>query len=161
MIVNGTDPRPLTRIALGARTTWFKAQSQPRTGRKAWIAGALKTAGIIVADSGACLALRHGKSLLPAGVIGVEGRFRPGDIIAVCNRQGAEVARGIATYSSQDAGLIAGHRSHVFGRLLGFKGPDEIIHCDNLVLTVAAGAGIAGRAMGPIPAACPPVREAG
>jgi glutamate 5-kinase len=134
IIANGTGSRPLTRIIRGAKGTWFKAHSEPRTNRKAWIAGALKTAGAVIVDEGACNALRRGKSLLPAGIIAVEGGFGCGDIIVVRNRAGAELARGITAYSSQEAELIAGHRSHVFEHLLGFKGPDELIHRDDLVL---------------------------
>ena len=134
IIANGEKPRPLTRIAQGTKATWFKPHLEPQTGRKAWIAGALKTAGALTVDSGAVKALYKGKSLLPVGVVAVNGRFGCGDMIAICDRGGAEIARGIAAYSSSEAELIAGHRSYVFERLLGFRGPAEIIHRDNLVL---------------------------
>jgi glutamate 5-kinase len=134
IISNGKALRPLTQLLQGAKATWFKSPLAPQTGRKAWIACSLKTAGAVIVDRGAHKALLNGKSLLPAGIQAVQGSFVRGDIITVCSDGGVEVARGVAAYSSWEAKLIAGHRSHVFEQLLGYKGPAEIIQCDNLVL---------------------------
>jgi glutamate 5-kinase len=146
IIANGKSLHPLAQLYRGAKATWFKARQSSRTGRQAWIACALRTAGYIVIDGGAKRALLERKSLLPAGILAVKGSFARGDIIAVRDRHAAEVARGITAYSDREAKLLAGHRSHVFERLLGFKGPAEIIHRSNLVLTSPSLAGQAPKA---------------
>jgi glutamate 5-kinase len=146
IIASGKSMHPLAELYQGARASWFKARQKSRTGRKAWIACALRTAGHLVADGGAKRALLEGKSLLPAGVLAVEGSFEPRDIIAIRDQHGGEIARGITAYSSREAKLLAGHRSHVFERLLGFKGPAEIIHCNDLVLASSCPVGDALRA---------------
>ncbi|HWJ06455.1 MAG TPA: glutamate 5-kinase, partial [Steroidobacteraceae bacterium] len=89
-IAIGRELRPLERIETGARCTWFVAQSSPRTVRKQWIAGLLKPAGTLHVDAGAALALRGGKSLLPAGVTSVDGRFDRGDAVVVRDVDGVE-----------------------------------------------------------------------
>jgi glutamate 5-kinase len=133
-IAAGREVRPLRRIESGARCTWFVAEASPVTVRKQWIAGMLKPAGELVVDDGATRALRDGKSLLPAGVTAVRGRFDRGDAVVVRNAEGLEIARGLAAYSSSDAERIRGRRSGELEALLGFRGRDEMIHRDDLVL---------------------------
>ncbi|HEX7373946.1 MAG TPA: glutamate 5-kinase [Steroidobacteraceae bacterium] len=131
----GHEPHPLRRIEGGARCTWFIADASPVTVRKQWIAGMLKPAGALHVDAGAAKALRGGKSLLPAGVTRVEGRFDRGDAVVVRDPDGAEIARGLAAYSGEEARRIRGRRSQELEGLLGYRGRDEIIHRDDLVLT--------------------------
>jgi len=133
-IAAGREAHPLRRIESGARCTWFVAEASPVTVRKQWIAGMLKPAGELAVDEGAARALRDGKSLLPAGVTQVTGRFDRGDAVAVRDPAGLEIARGLAAYSSADAERIRGRRSGELEALLGYRGRDEMIHRDDLVL---------------------------
>jgi len=103
--------------------------------RKQWIAGSLKPAGAIRVDEGAVRALMRGKSLLPAGVTGATGTFGRGDTVSIQGPDGLEVARGICAYSDADAARIMGRKSGEIEALLGFRGRDEIVHRDDLVLT--------------------------
>jgi glutamate 5-kinase len=134
-IAVGREPHPLRRIESGARCTWFVAGVTPSTVRKQWIAGTLKPAGTLHVDAGAAQALRAGKSLLPAGVTRVEGRFDRGDAVVVRDPDGHELARGLCAYSSEDAARACGRRSQELEALLGYRGRDEMIHRDDLVLT--------------------------
>ena len=134
-VANGRETHPLRRIAEGARCTWFVAEASPLTVRKQWIAGSLQPVGELHVDAGAVRALRDGRSLLPAGVTKVGGRFDRGDPVVVLGPDGAEVARGLCAYSNGDAERIRGRRSSDLEELLGFRGRDEMIHRDDLVLT--------------------------
>jgi glutamate 5-kinase len=135
VIARGEDAHPLRAIEAGARVTWFIPASEPRTARKRWIAGALNTAGVLVVDDGAATALARGTSLLPTGVVSVDGNFERGDAVIVRSSDGRELARGLSAYSSVDAQTIAGHKSNEIEAILGYRGGDEIIHRDDLVLT--------------------------
>jgi glutamate 5-kinase len=126
---------PLAAVEAGARATLFAPGGEPRSARKAWIAGAVNPAGALAVDDGAVRALRRGKSLLPAGVVAVEGAFERGDCIVVRSRAGAEIARGLSAYASVDIQMIAGHKSDEIEAILGYRGRDEIIHRDDLVVT--------------------------
>ena len=134
-IAAGRELNPLRRVESGARCTWFLAEASPVTVRKQWIAGMLRPAGELAVDEGAVRALRAGKSLLPAGVVQVKGRFDRGDAVLVRDPDGVEIARGLAAYSSADAERIRGRRSAELETLLGYRGRDEMIHRDDLVLT--------------------------
>ena len=134
VIADGKPPYPLQRIEDGAPCTWFLPPATPRTARKRWIAGSLKPAGVITVDEGALAALMKGKSLLPVGVVAVEGEFQRGDAVVVNGPGGAEVGRGLIAYSAADAERIKGHKSREIERLLGYRGRDEMIHRDDLVL---------------------------
>ena len=134
-IARGRDLYPLRQIETGGRCTWFFPAASPATVRKQWIAGALKPAGEIFVDAGAARALRNGKSLLPAGVTRVQGAFERGDALIVRDEQGRELARGLSAYSSDDAERLRGRKSAEIEALLGFRGRDELIHRDDLVLT--------------------------
>ncbi len=134
-IARGTEPHPLSRLLAGQnRCTWFMARSNPAAARKQWIAGGLQPSGHIRIDAGAVRALQAGKSLLPAGVIAVEGDFQRGDAVVVEDEDGTPLARGLVAYGSRDARVIAGHKSGEIGQLLGYRGRDEMIHRDDLVL---------------------------
>jgi glutamate 5-kinase len=136
-IANGRRLNPLKALAEGATATWFLPASEPRTARKAWIAGALKPMGELTVDDGAAAALATGRSLLPAGLVAVAGRFERGDLVVVRSRAGAELGRGLAAYSAADARRIAGHKSREIEAILGYRGRDEMIHRDDLVVTAA------------------------
>jgi glutamate 5-kinase len=133
-IAAGFHKHPLRRIEEGAACTWFVPSATPAAARKQWIAGTLRPAGAITIDTGALRALVEGKSLLPAGVTGTRGRFERGDTVSVLSADGAEVARGIVAYSDADAARIMGRQSSEIEQLLGFRGRDEMIHRDDLVL---------------------------
>ena len=91
------------------------------------------THGVVV-DAGAVKALRDGRSLLPAGISAVEGDFRRGDAISVRDADGREIARGLSAYNAADARQIAGQRSSEIEEILGYRGRDELIHRDDMVL---------------------------
>lgn len=133
-ISKGASQHPLKRIEEGARCTWFVPSSTPLAMRKQWIAGTLKPAGAIAVDDGAVRALLSGKSLLPAGVTRAVGRFERGDTVSIIGPDGNEVARGICAYSDSDAARILGRKSAEIEKVLGFRGRDEIVHRDDLVL---------------------------
>ena len=134
-IADGRVMNPLAAIANGGRCTWFLAEVEPRTARKRYIAGSLSPTGRIVVDAGAVGALQRGKSLLPAGVVRVEGSFERGDAVLVQDPAGVDVARGLVAYSAEDARRIQGHKSGEIETLLGYRGREEMIHRDDLVLT--------------------------
>jgi len=135
VIANGRELHPVARIEGGAAVTWFLPQASPRTARKHWIAGTLNISGVLVVDDGALKALRGGKSLLPAGVVAVSGKFEKGDAVAVRSADNREVARGLIAYSAADARLLMGHKSSEIEDILGYRGRDELIHRDDLVLS--------------------------
>jgi glutamate 5-kinase len=134
-IADGRRMNPLQAILDGGTCSWFLPASEPKTARKRWIAGALKPSGTLVVDAGALAALKSGRSLLPAGIVKVEGRFERGDAVIVTDAAGTEVARGLVAYSARDARHIMGHKSREIADLLGYRGRDEMIHRDDLVLS--------------------------
>ena len=133
-ISKGALDHPLRSIEEGTRCTWFVPTANPVTVRKQWIAGTLKPAGAITVDDGAVRALMGGKSLLPAGVTRALGRFERGDTVSIIAPDGTEIARGICAYSDSDAARIIGRKSAEIEAVLGFRGRDEIVHRDDLVL---------------------------
>ncbi len=132
-IAKGTVLNPLRAMEDGAPCTWFIPSAEP-TARKRWIAGSLKPVGSFTLDDGAVRALAGGKSLLPAGVVAVEGEFQRGDAVSIRTRDGRVLGCGLSAYSSEDARRIVGHRSAEIEALLGYRGRDELIHRDDLVL---------------------------
>jgi glutamate 5-kinase len=135
VIANGATLAPLHAIEAGGRCTWFVAQHSPSALRKRWISGTLSPAGSVIIDEGAVAALQQGKSLLPAGVVRVEGAFERGDCVIVRDQAGREVARGLVAYGAGDARQICGARSASIEALLGHRGRDEMIHRDDLTLS--------------------------
>jgi glutamate 5-kinase len=130
----GHRPHPLAALVEGAACTWFLPTADGRSARKRWIGGALKPAGTITIDPGAAQALTAGRSLLPAGVRTITGQFARGDAVLVLGPDGARLAQGLSAYGSVDAALIAGRRSEQIEAVLGWRGRDELIHRDDLVL---------------------------
>ncbi len=132
IITLGARPQPLKAIEDGAAATIIEAGVSATAAYKGWIAGSLSPAGTLTVDAGAATALRGGKSLLPAGVTAVAGRFGKGDAVLVVGPDG-EIGRGLARYDAADALKIAGLRSDAIEAALGFTaGP--LIHADDLAL---------------------------
>ncbi|WP_419728542.1 glutamate 5-kinase [Lichenicola sp.] len=133
-IALGSTTHPLQALASGAACTWFLPLPEGRSARKRWIAGSLQPAGRLLVDAGAARALAGGSSLLPAGVRAVEGSFERGDLVLVLSDQGRTLGRGLSAYGSGDAARIIGRRSDAIEAVLGWRGRDEMIHRDDLVL---------------------------
>ena len=136
VIAWGREPDVLLRLCEGeAIGTLLIARTPKQQARKQWMADHLQLRGAVTVDDGAVGKLmQEGKSLLPIGVVEVEGEFHRGDVIAVRSAAGAEVARGLANYSSAEARLIARKPSSQIEGLLGYAAEPELIHRDNLVL---------------------------
>ncbi len=134
VIASGHEMHPLKRILDGERCTWFVASSTALQARKRWIAGTLQPIGHLVVDDGAAAALAKGKSLLPAGVKQVDGSFSRGDTVSILSLAGREIARGLVAYDAGDAARIIGLKSADIGKVLGFRGRDELVHRDDMVL---------------------------
>jgi glutamate 5-kinase len=130
----GSVERPLEALEQGGRCTLFTARTSPRGARKEWIAASLGATGVLIIDDGALNALRAGRSLLPAGVRRVEGGFGKGDAVFVRTADGATVAKGLAGYDAEDARRIAGRRTEDIEGALGYRGQDELVHRDDLVM---------------------------
>jgi len=138
IVALGKRDHPLAALSQGAPCTVFVAHSTPLAARKRWIAGRLDAAGVLVIDDGAVAALKSGRSLLPAGVVDVEGIFERGDTVTIEDRQGNVVGRGLSAYSSGDARLLIGRKSREIERILGYRGRDEMIHRDDMALSAGA-----------------------
>jgi glutamate 5-kinase len=134
LIASGKIDHPLQAIIDGGRCTWFLTSANPVTARKRWIAGSLEPKGTLTIDAGAVAALRAGKSLLPAGVIRVDGRFARGDAVIVRGPNTHEIGRGLVAYDADDAEKIRGRSSSDAARILGISGRAEMIHRDDLVV---------------------------
>ena len=134
IIASGQVAHPLAALSDGGRCTVFRAEGTPAAARKQWLAGALEVQGEIVLDDGAVSALQNGKSLLPVGVVRVTGNFRRGDVVQLCGPDGAELGRGLAEYSAEEAGSIAGCQSEEIEEELGYRGRAVMVHRDDLVL---------------------------
>ncbi|MCZ2407753.1 MAG: glutamate 5-kinase [Burkholderiales bacterium] len=139
VIAWGRENDVLVRLVQGeAIGTLLVAQTAKTQARKQWMADHLQLRGAVVVDAGAAAKLRsEGKSLLPIGMTAVEGEFSRGDVIAVRDEQGREIARGLANYASAEARLLCRKPSGEFERLLGYAAEPEMVHRDNLVLTGA------------------------
>jgi glutamate 5-kinase len=134
VIASGRVMHPLRAIRSGARATWFLTPANPVTSRKKWIAGSLEPKGTLTIDAGAVAALRRGKSLLPAGVVRVEGAFARGDAVIVRGPDGAELGRGLVAYDAEEADRIKRMSSADILLILGNPGRTVMIHRDDLAL---------------------------
>jgi glutamate 5-kinase len=133
-IAAGTASGALQTLVDGGRATWFVAGTKPQLARKHWIATSVHAKGGIVIDEGAERALTQGKSLLPAGVVKVNGSFERGDTITVTNDTGALIARGIIGYPADEVRKIMGKKTAAIEEILGYAGRDTLIHRDDLAL---------------------------
>lgn len=132
-IALGTQMSPLAALEAGALATWFKPQTDPQAARKRWIS-AMKPRGTVTVDPGAVDALKRGKSLLPAGVIGINGSFGRGDLIAIVDTDGGQLGQGLVRYTSAEARQIMGRRSADIVAILGYEGRAALVHRDDMVL---------------------------
>lgn len=132
-IARGAVRRPLSALIAGARATWFRAAADPEAARKRWIF-AMKSKGRLTVDGGAARALLSGKSLLPAGVVTVEGQFHRGDPVEILGPDGRVMARGLAGYDAAEARLIAGLRSGEIAARLGYPGRASLVHRDDMAM---------------------------
>jgi len=135
LITLGRRPAPLEAIEDGAPCTFIAPSLSPRAAYKSWIAGALAPQGALTVDAGAAAALKRGKSLLPAGIRAVEGRFGKGDAVVVLDPSGREIARGLCRYDGAEAARIMGLRSDAIEAVLGYSAGPTVIHADDLALT--------------------------
>ncbi len=137
IIADGRDPEIIPGIFSGEEVgTLFLPASERLSSYKRWIRFTSRPAGVLRIDAGAEQALAEGgKSLLPIGVVSVEGEFDRGDVVSVQSTDGREIARGLVNYSSQEARRIMGHQTDQLEAVLGHRDYDEIIHRDNLALT--------------------------
>ncbi|WP_041943027.1 glutamate 5-kinase [Variovorax paradoxus] len=136
VIAWGREADALLRLTRGESIgTLLVAQTAKHQARKRWMADHLQLRGAVVVDAGAAAKVRaEGKSLLPIGMTGVSGEFSRGDVIAVRDADGVELARGLANYSSVEARLLCRKPSAEFERLLGYVAEPEMVHRDNMVL---------------------------
>ena len=134
VIADGRVAHPVSRLTRGAPCTWFLTPSNPVTARKKWIAGSLEPRGTAHVDAGAARAVFAGKSLLPAGVVRIEGEFSRGDCVLIRDADGGEIGRGLVAYDSTEAARILGRKSHDIAALLGAPGRAELIHRDDMAL---------------------------
>jgi glutamate 5-kinase len=134
LITLGRRPSPLLAVEAGERSTLFAPSTTPVAAYKQWIAGSLAPQGTLIVDAGAAKALSSGKSLLPAGVRVVEGRFSKGDAVIVRDAEGREIGRGLARYDAAEAQRIAGAKSADIEAILGYTAGPTLIHADDLAL---------------------------
>jgi len=134
LIADGRVGHPVRRIREAGLCTWFLTPSNPVTARKKWIAGSLEPRGAVHVDAGAVKAMFGGASLLPAGVVRIEGNFARGDCVVIRDPQGAEIGRGLVAYDALEAAQIAGRNSREIEKVLGIPGASEIIHRDDMVV---------------------------
>jgi glutamate 5-kinase len=132
-ITEGSRMNPLQGLEAGAPATWFTAQMDPQAARKGWI-GAMKPRGLITIDAGAARALSNGKSLLPAGVVKVEGEFGRGDPVAILDPKGHKMGQGLSRYTALEAEKIRGHQSAEIEAILGYPGRAALIHRDDMAV---------------------------
>lgn len=136
VIAWGREPDVLLRLTRGeAIGTLLVAPTHKNQARKQWMMDHLQLHGSVIIDAGAVRKLQsEGKSLLPVGMVAVDGEFSRGDVIAVRDAEGKEVARGLANYSSAEARLLCKHASSEVEQLLGYRGEPEMVHRDNMVV---------------------------
>ena len=132
VIANGLNIYPLSTINK-INSTWFHASSSPSSSRKQWLLNHLHQSGTIVIDNGATKAIFQNKSLLPAGVVEVKGKFNRGDVISLTNSKNEKIGIGVIAYDSYEAKKIIGKNSKDIKHILGYEGRDELIHKDDLV----------------------------
>jgi len=134
VIASGVISNPLQALSSGARCTIFHASATPAAARKQWLAGVLEVCGELQLDDGAVQALRDGSSLLPVGVTAATGKFRRGDVVTLKGESGADVGRGLAEYSIDEARRLVGIQSDQIENVLGYRGRPAMVHRDELVL---------------------------
>ncbi|MFZ4540289.1 MAG: glutamate 5-kinase [Rickettsiales bacterium] len=134
VIAKGTEKHALADLAKGAKCTWFIAAIKPKMARRDWISSSVQVRGSVTVDAGAVRALSLGKSLLPAGVTAVSGKFDRGDTIAIKAVDGSVIAKGIVGYSSEETKKICGCKSQAVEEILGYARRDTLVHRDDMAM---------------------------
>ena len=132
-IGNGLVNRPIKEIIENNNCTWFIPKISKLDARKKWIIGSVSPKGSLIVDDGAILAIKNGKSLLPAGIKYVEGKFNKGDHLKVISQNKKEYARGLSSFSSEEVFKIIGLQSNQIKQVLGYDTKSEVIHKDDMV----------------------------
>ena len=137
VITQGQEPQNIIKILKGEDLgTQFEPQPKAENARKRWITYGLVPAGTLYLDTGAVRAItKQGKSLLPAGIVAVEGEFSTSDAVKLCNKEGQELGRGLVNYSSAEIEQIKGNHSAEIAKILGYDSTDTVVHRNNLVIT--------------------------
>ena len=130
-ITNGTINNPIQALFNGRPCTWFTPNKTPLAARKQWIVGTMQTVGSVIIDDGANKALINGSSLLPAGILEVNGEFERGDAIEVLSSSKDKIGIGLSSYSSEEGRKIMGHKSNEIGNILSYSYREEMIHKDD------------------------------
>lgn len=141
VVANGKTQNVLSRIVSGEDVgTFFPSRTDRLGAKKCWIVFSTQSRGKIIVDRGAKnVLIKKGKSLLPSGIIALEGKFKAGDIVSVADEKRKEFAKGISNYSAAELEKIKGCHTRTIASRLGYKYYDEVIHCDNLCRTVEDG----------------------
>jgi glutamate 5-kinase len=134
IICDGRPNNPIDLLIKNGLCTWFKAENSPISAKKQWILNSPTINGVIAIDEGAVEALLQGNSLLAIGVSDIQGIFGKGEIISIVNSKGNEIARGLCSYAHHEMVAIAGKQSNQIADIVGYYGPDEIVHRDNMAL---------------------------
>lgn len=134
VIASGKRMNPLAALDKGERSSFFAASEKPVNAWKTWISGHLDPSGILMIDQGAVKALESGKSLLAAGVVGVEGKFNRGDTVAIIDTNRVEIARGLVNYGKEEVVRIMGHKSEEIESILGYQARSAMVHRNDMVL---------------------------
>lgn len=134
LICLGKNQNPIQQYLSTKRGTWFKSQTTHKSAKKVWLEQHLQPSGAIILDAGAVNALQQGSSLLPVGIVCVEGDFPKGAVLRIMGDSQHEIARGMVNYSSNDLKQIIGKNSKDFADILGYYGCHEAVHRDNLVM---------------------------
>jgi glutamate 5-kinase len=132
IITNSDKKHPLLGIT-SKNATLFHAQNSPGSSRKQWLLNHLHSSGSLVVDDGALKAIMQNKSLLPAGIVDIKGKFNRGDVITILSAHHNKIGIGVSAYDIGDAKKIMGKNSRDISKILGYEGRDEIIHKDDLV----------------------------
>ena len=135
IICDGRVDNPLLKLQqINSKFSWFKANHQPMNARKQWISGALQVKGKIIIDQGASDAIKKGNSVLSAGIIGTEGTYEKGDLIKIVDQNKNIIGKGLTHFNQAEVELIRGSHSDNIESILGYRGKDEVVHRDDLVL---------------------------
>ena len=135
VISHSEKKQPITKITKN-NSTWFHAIQSPQSSRKQWLLNHLHPSGSVIIDQGAKKAVGNNKSLLPAGVLEIKGRFNRGDVITILSIKNTKIGIGVIAYDSNDTKKIIGKNSKDIKNILGYEGRDEIIHKDDLVIVI-------------------------
>jgi len=135
IICDGRLNNPLLKLQdIHTVFSWFKAKDNPLNLRKQWISGALQVKGKITIDDGATKAIKNGYSILPAGILSTEGDYEKGDLIKIVDQSRTFIGTGLTHFNNSEVELIKGSKSENIETILGYRGKDEVVHRDDLVL---------------------------